>query len=94
MKNKVKEEQIKKYNLNYSHLSKLILEMSDEQQSFLLTEAKNILSDKNRKLHFYSRNQSTYWPFIIGFNSAFLLFFILIPLIFKHICILRQFVIF
>jgi hypothetical protein len=39
------QKKIKKYNINFSSLSKLILDMSEQQQSLLLKQAKQIFDN-------------------------------------------------
>lgn len=63
---------MKKYSTNYSHLSKIILEMSDEQQSALLNLAQKILDGKeNTDSHFQKLNK--YWFVAIGILSGWIL---------------------
>ncbi|MGD8766110.1 MAG: hypothetical protein PVG87_27640 [Desulfobacteraceae bacterium] len=63
---------MKKYSTNYSHLSKIILEMSDEQQSALLNLAQKILDGKeSTDSHFQKLNK--YWFVAIGILSGWIL---------------------
>jgi hypothetical protein len=43
------QKKIEKYNINFSSLSKLILEMSEQQQSLLLKQAKQIFDNEKKK---------------------------------------------
>jgi hypothetical protein len=60
------EQRVKKYNTCYSHLSNLILNMTEEQQSLLLEHANQIINEgkKNSLLNdILDKN----WIFISGF---------------------------
>ena len=63
---------MKKYSTNYSHLSKIILEMSGEQQTALLNLAQKILDGKeNTGSYFQKLNK--YWFVAIGILSGWIL---------------------
>ena len=63
---------MKKYSTNYSHLSKIILQMSDEQQSALLNLAQKILDGKeSTDSRFQKLNK--YWLVAIGILSGWIL---------------------
>ena len=63
---------MKKYSTNYSHLSKIILEMSNEQQGALLNLAQQILDGRESSdSHFQKLNK--YWFVAIGILSGWIL---------------------
>jgi hypothetical protein len=72
-----KEGEIKKYSANYAILSKLILEMSEQQRALLIAQAKKITSEKDKKRSYNFNFQKKHWIFFVGINSGFLLFFIM-----------------
>ena len=67
-----KEGEFKKYSPNYAILSKLILKMSEQQQSLLIAQAKKITSEKDKKRSHNFNFQKKHWTFFVGFNSGFL----------------------
>jgi hypothetical protein len=60
------QKKIKKYNINFSSLSKLILDMSEQQQSLLLKQAKQIF-DNEKKIESKILNLNKNWILAIGF---------------------------
>ncbi len=60
------QKKIKKYNINFSSLSKLILDMSEQQQSLLLKQAKQIF-DNEKKIESKILNLNKNWILVIGF---------------------------
>ena len=63
---------MKKYSTSYSHLSKIILEMSEKQQTALLNLAQNIL-DSKKSTDFYFQKLNKYWFVAIGILSGWIL---------------------
>lgn len=59
----IDNQKIIKFNTDYSHLSNLILNMTEEQHSLLLEEAHRIINKKEITKWFTSTN----WIFILGF---------------------------
>jgi hypothetical protein len=62
----LEKQNIKKYNTCYSHLSNLILNMTEEQQSLLLEQAHQVINEdkKSTLLNFI---QDRNWILISGF---------------------------
>ena len=60
------QKKIKKYNINFPRLSKLILDMSEQQQSLLLKQAKQI-SYNEKKIEAKILNLNKNWILVIGF---------------------------
>ncbi len=60
------QKKIKKYNINFPRLSKLILDMSEQQQSLLLKQAKQIF-DNEKKIEAKILNLNKNWILVIGF---------------------------
>lgn len=56
---------MKKYSTNYSHLSKIILDMSDEQRAAMLNLAQKILDGKKSTESTF-KNINKYWFVAIG----------------------------
>ena len=76
------QKKIEKYNINFSSLSKLILEMSEQQQSLLLKQAKQIF-DNEKKNEAKILNLNKNWMLVIGFFmgwalASFLYFYLTI----------------
>ena len=58
------QKKIKKYNINFPRLSKLILDMSEQQQSLLFKQANQIF-DNEKKIEAKILNKN--WILVIGF---------------------------
>jgi len=76
------QKKIKKYNINFSSLSKLILDMSEQQQLLLLKQAKQIF-DNEKKNEAKILNLNKNWMLVIGFFmgwalASFLYFYLTI----------------
>jgi hypothetical protein len=76
----LEEQKIKKYSTSYSHLSNLILNMTEEQQSLLLDQANQIINEdkKNALLNvILDKNRIFISGFILGWfiNSLFFIIF-------------------
>ena len=61
-----------KYNTNYSHLSKTILDMSDEQRTAMLNVAQNILDGKD-STDSPVQKLNKYWFVAVGFLFGWIL---------------------
>ena len=62
----LEKQKVKKYNTCYSHLSNLILNMTEEQQSLLLEQAHQIINE-NKKSALLNVILDKNWIFISGF---------------------------
>jgi hypothetical protein len=60
------QKKIKKYNINFSSLSKLILDMSEQQQLLLLKQAKQIFYNE-KKIEAKILNLNKNWMLVVGF---------------------------
>ena len=63
---------MKKYTANYSQLSKIILEMSEDQQAAMLKIAKKILSGK-RDGNYHLKKINMYWLVSLSVLSGWIL---------------------
>ena len=66
-----KESEFKKYSQNYAILSKLILKMSEQQQSLLIAQAKKITSEKDKKRSHNFNFQKKHWAFFSDLTQDF-----------------------
>ena len=57
---------IMKFNTDYSHLSNLIISMTQEQQSLLLKKAHQIINEVNKSTSLNAKLNKN-WIFILGF---------------------------
>jgi len=57
---------IMKFNTDYSHLSNLIIKMTQEQQSLLLKKAHQIINEDNNGTSLHTTLNKN-WIFILGF---------------------------
>jgi hypothetical protein len=63
---------MKKYTANYSQLSKIILEMSEDQQAAMLKMAKKILSGR-RNGEYHLKKDNIYWLVSLSILSGWIL---------------------
>jgi hypothetical protein len=63
---------MKKYSTNYSRLSKIILDMSDEQRAAMLNSAQKILDGK-KSAESPFKNINKYWFVAIGILSGWII---------------------
>jgi hypothetical protein len=63
---------MKKYNKDYSQLSKIILVMSENQQRVLLKMAHKIISDKGDNVFPFQKHNG-YWLISLGVLSGWIL---------------------
>ena len=63
---------MKKYTANYSQLSKIILEMSEDQQAAMLKMAKKILSGKG-DFDYHLKKINMYWLVSLSVLSGWIL---------------------
>lgn len=63
---------MKKYTANYSQLSKIILEMSEDQQAAMLKIAKKILNGK-RDGNYHLKKINMYWLVSLSVLSGWIL---------------------